>query len=429
MEVKGNVKLIGEIKVPGDKSISHRSIMLGSISQGNIKIKNILFSQDTLRTIDCFRAMGVSIEADEQNNRATVHGLGLHGLKDPNKPLDCGNSGTTMRLMSGILLGQNFSSTIYGDESLNSRPMSRIINPLKSMGGNISGREERLPPLIIEPSSQLHGINYRLPVASAQVKSAILLASLYSKGITNIKEDKITRDHTERMLQYFNGNIEYSTTQVSLKETDDLIGRDIFVPGDISSAAFFIVGASILKGSSILLKDVGLNPSRTGIIKVLKSMGASIEIQNRKTLNNEEFGDIKVNYSDLKAITLEGNIIGTLIDEIPIIAVAACFAKGKTIIRNAEELKYKETNRIKAISVELRKMGCNIEELEDGLVIHGQQKLNGARLNSYNDHRIAMALTIAALNSSGYSYIENWDCVKISYPNFYNDLKNITYNI
>ena len=429
MEVKGNVKLIGEIKVPGDKSISHRSIMLGSIAKGHINITNILFSHDTLRTIDCFRAMGVPIEVDENNYRASVQGVGLHGLKSPGKPLDCENSGTTMRLMSGILLGQNFSSTIYGDDSLNNRPMDRIIHPLKSMGGHISGREDKLPPLTIEPSKELHGIDYKLPVASAQVKSAILLASLYSKGITNIIEDKITRDHTERMLKYFSANIEYSPTQVSLKETDELKGQDIFVPGDISSAAFFIVGATILKGSSILLKSVGLNPSRTGIIKVLMNMGASIEIQNRNTLNNEDFGDIKVIYSELKGITLEGDIIGTLIDEIPIIAVAACFAKGKTIIRNAEELKHKETDRIKAISKELRKMGCKIEELEDGLVIHGEQKLNGARLNSYKDHRIAMALTIAALNSSGYSYIENWDCVNISYPNFYNDLKNNTYNI
>ena len=429
MEIKGNVKLIGEIRVPGDKSISHRSIMLGAIANGSTKVSNILFSDDTVRTIDCFRDMGVEIEVDERENEAIVQGVGLYGLKKPIKPLDCQNSGTTMRLISGILLGQKFSSTVFGDDSLNNRPMSRIINPLRLMGGDISGEEDKFPPLNINPTLELHGINYTLPIASAQVKSSILLASLYSSGVTNIKEEKITRDHTERMLDYFGANIEYTSKDICLKENNELIGKDIFVPGDISSAAFFIVAASILEGSSIVIKDVGLNPSRTGIIKVLKTMGASIEIYNQKTLNNEEYGDIKVVYQDLMGISLEGDIIGTLIDEIPIIAVAAAFAHGKTIIRNAEELKHKETDRIKAIAMELKKMGCNIEELEDGLVIHGDQKLNGCILNSHNDHRIAMALTIAALNSSGNSTIENSNCVNISYPNFYSDLGNYTVNI
>lgn len=429
MEIKGNVKLIGEIRVPGDKSISHRSIMLGAIANGSTKVSNILFSDDTVRTIDCFRDMGVEIEVDERENEAIVQGVGLYGLKKPIKPLDCQNSGTTMRLISGILLGQKFSSTVFGDDSLNNRPMSRIINPLRLMGGDISGEEDKFPPLNINPTLELYGINYTLPIASAQVKSSILLASLYSSGVTNIKEEKITRDHTERMLDYFGANIEYTSKDICLKENNELIGKDIFVPGDISSAAFFIVAASILEGSSIVIKDVGLNPSRTGIIKVLKTMGASIEIYNQKTLNNEEYGDIKVVYKDLMGISLEGDIIGTLIDEIPIIAVAAAFAHGKTIIRNAEELKHKETDRIKAIAMELKKMGCNIEELEDGLVIHGDHKLNGCILNSHNDHRIAMALTIAALNSSGNSTIENSNCVNISYPNFYSDLGNYTVNI
>ena len=429
MEIKSNVKLIGEIRVPGDKSISHRSIILGAIGVGRTEVSNILFSEDTLRTIECFKAMGVEIEACEGENRVIVHGVGLHGLKKPIKPLDCGNSGTTMRLISGILLGQKFSSTVYGDDSLNNRPMSRIIIPLRLMGGNISGQADKFPPLNINPTTELHGINYRLPVASAQVKSSILLASLYSNGATNIKEEKVTRDHTERMLDYFGANIEYSSKDICLKEKSHLIGKDIFVPGDISSAAFFIVAASILKGSSIVIKDVGLNPSRTGIIKVLKSMGASIEIYNQRSLNNEEYGDIKVIYQALKGISLEGNIIGTLIDEIPIIAVAAAFAHGKTIIRNAEELKHKETDRIKAIAMELRKMGCNIEELEDGLIIYGDQELKGTTLSSHNDHRIAMALTVAALNSSGNSKIRDSQCVNISYPNFYSDLENYTVNI
>lgn len=429
MEVQGNVKLIGEIKVPGDKSISHRSIMLGAIAKGETKVSNILFSEDTLRTIECFKAMGVNVEVDEGDNRVIIQGVGLYGLKKPNKPLDCQNSGTTMRLISGLLLGQEFSSTVYGDDSLNNRPMNRIINPLRLMGGNISGKENNFPPLNINPTKELRGINYTLPVASAQVKSSILLASLYSHGVTNIKEDKITRDHTERMLDYFGADIEYTSKDICLKDKSELIGKDIFVPGDISSAAFFMVAASILEDSSIIIKDVGLNPSRTGIIKVLESMGASIEILNKRILNNEEFGDIKVVYKPLMGINLEGHIIGTLIDEIPIIAVAAAFAKGKTIIRNAEELKHKETDRIKAIATELRKMDCNIEELEDGLIIHGDQELRGSILDSHKDHRIAMALTIAALNSSGSSKIQNSDCVNISYPNFYNDLKNCTVNI
>ena len=425
MEIKGNVKLIGEIKVPGDKSISHRSIMLGSIAKGKTKVSNILFSDDTIRTIQCFKAMGVLIDVDERNNRAIVNGVGLHGLKTPDEPLNCENSGTTMRLISGILVGQKFSSTLYGDDSLNTRPMNRIIKPLKLMGGNISGKEDKFPPLNINPAKELNGINYTLPVASAQVKSAILLASLYSKGVTYIKEEKITRDHTERMLDCFGANIEYNSKEIYINENSELTGKDIFVPGDISSAAFFIVAGCILEGSSILIRDVGLNPSRTGIIKVLKSMGASIDISNRRTLNNEEFGDIKVVYKRLNGITLEENIIGTLIDEIPIIAVAAAFATGKTIIRNAEELKHKETDRIKAIAMELRKRGCNIEELEDGLIIHGGEKLKGTSVDSHNDHRIAMALTIAALNSEGATKIQNHTCVNISYPNFYEDLEKL----
>lgn len=429
MKIKGKVKLIGEISVPGDKSISHRSIMLGSIAEGRTVVNNILFSDDTLRTIDCFKALGVQIKVMESESRVTIHGVGLRGLKMPNKALDCQNSGTTMRLISGILVGQQFSTTVFGDDSLNTRPMNRIINPLRIMGANISGEEDNYPPLKIKQSENLTGINYTLPIASAQVKSAILLASLYSNGTTVIVEEKITRDHTERMLDYFGANIEYSEDKVSIRDNNKLIGKDIFVPGDISSASFFIVAASILEGSSIIIKNVGLNPSRTGIIQVLRSMGGYIEITNERVLNNEIFGDIIVIHRPLRGIILEGNIIGTLIDEIPIIAVAAAFAKGQTIIRNAEELKHKETDRIKAISVELRKMNCDIEELEDGLIIRGGKKLNGSILNSHNDHRIAMALTIAALNCEEDSEIENSSCVSISYPNFYNELKKYSVNI
>lgn len=427
--MKGKVKLIGEINVPGDKSISHRSIMLGSIAEGVTVVNNILFSDDTLRTMECFKAMGVGIQVMEIENKVIIQGVGLNGLKKPNIALDCQNSGTTIRLMSGILVGQKFPTTIYGDCSLNSRPMDRIINPLSKMGANISGVDNNYPPLVIKPTENLTGIDYTLPIASAQVKSSILLASLYSSGKTTIIEEKITRDHTERMLEYFGANINYSKEEVSLCETSKLVGKDIFVPGDISSAAFFIVAASILEGSSIIIKNIGLNPSRTGIISVLKSMGASIEISNERILNNEKFGDIIVIHKPLRGIVLDSEIMGTLIDEIPIIAVAAAFAEGETIIRNAEELKHKETNRIKAIAEELRKMNCNIQTLDDGLIIRGGNKLKGNKVQSHNDHRIAMALTIAALNCEGDFEIVNSNCVSISFPNFYNELKKCKVNV
>ena len=429
MQIKGRVKLVGEITVPGDKSISHRAVILGSISQGTTFVKNILFSDDTLRTIDCFRDLGVLITRDEEGNSTSIKGVGLYGLKMPSKTLDCQNSGTTMRLLSGLLVGQQFSTKLLGDESLSKRPMKRIIDPLRLMGANINGTKEDQPPLVISPSNSLTGIDYTLPVASAQVKSAILLAGLYSSGTTKVYEKKVTRDHTERMLDYFQADIKYNSSETSIKSGSKLIGKDIFVPGDISSASFFIVGACILEGSSVLIKDVGLNPSRTGIIKVLKSMGASIEIIDKKEQNNEIYGDLKVEYKPLHGIILEGDIIGTLIDEIPIIAVAAAFAEGQTIIRNAEELKFKETDRIHAIATELRKMNCNIEELEDGLIIYGGQKLKAAIVNSHNDHRIAMALTIAALSCSQDSILENHTCINVSYPNFFRDLGKLMVNI
>lgn len=428
MLIRGNVKLIGEIKVPGDKSISHRAIILASISEGKTIINNMLLSEDTLRTIECFKALGVAITVNKRQNKATVQGVGLHGLKMPTKTLDCYNSGTTMRLISGLLTGQRFSSKVTGDSSLNKRPMNRIIEPLGLMGANITGIEDNYPPLLIHPSKKLIGIDYTLPIASAQVKSAILLASLYSSGTTNVYEENISRDHTERMLEYLGANIHYNSNSTTLGDNSKLIGKDIFVPGDISSASFFIVAASILKGSSLTIKNVGLNPTRIGIIKVLKFMGASIKVLNEKIKNKELFGDLEVNYKPLHGIVLESDIIGTLIDEIPIIAVAAAFAEGETIIRNAEELKYKETNRINAIATELRKMNCEIEELDDGLIIQGGQKLSGSVLSSHNDHRIAMALAIAALNSSTESKIENHSCVDISYPNFYNDLRKVMVN-
>ena len=408
MRIKGIKKLKGEIKIPGDKSISHRAVMIGSIAKGKTIVENILLSEDTLRTIECFREMGVEIDIDSKKNILRINGNGLNGLKKPVNPLDCGNSGTTMRLLAGILVGQNFSSVLIGDNSLSNRPMDRIIIPLKKMGANIKGAMDKYPPLRIEPTDGLNGINYELPVASAQVKSAILLASIYSKEKTKVIENKVTRDHTERMLEYFGEN--------------QFSGKSVYVPGDVSSASFFIVAATIIEGSSIMIKDVGLNPTRTGIIDVLKAMGGNIKVENIRNINNEPLGDLYVSHSALKGIELDRNIMGRLIDEIPIIAVAAAFAEGTTIIRNAEELKYKETDRIKAMTKELKKMGADINELPDGLIIKGKKELNAANVNTFNDHRIAMALSIAALNIRGESEIIESQCVNISYPNFYEDI-------
>lgn len=411
MEIIGKKKLKGEIKVPGDKSISHRTVIFGSISKGETTVENVLLSEDIISTIKCFREMGVKIVINEEEDKLRIIGNGLYGLKKPSKPLDCGNSGTTMRLLSGLLAGQHFESTLIGDESLSKRPMDRIINPLRKMNGNIAGSDDKYPPINIYPSKGLQGIDYTLPMASAQVKSAILLASLYANGETKVEEKKTTRDHTERMMEYFS--------------EDDFIGKNIYVPGDISSAAFWMVGASIMKGSSIVLKDVGINPTRTGIIDVLKSMGGNIEVKNIRNINKEPVGDIYISYSPLRGIELDPSIIGRLVDEIPIIAVGAMFAQGTTIIRGAGELKYKETDRIQAIVTELKKLGGNIEALEDGLIIKGTDALHPGVLESYDDHRIAMALSIGALNIEGKSKIANTKCINISYPKFYESLWEI----
>jgi len=411
LKIEGKKTLKGEIKTPGDKSISHRAVMLGSISKGETIIKNILLSEDTLRTIECFREMGVDIVIDDKENILKINGNGIHGLKKPFKPLDCGNSGTTMRLLAGILVGQNFSSTLIGDISLSKRPMDRIIIPLTKMGANIKGYNDKYPPISIEPSNELQGIKYELPMASAQVKSAILLASIYSKGETKVIEKKITRDHTERMLEYFG--------------KDKFMGKEIYVPGDISSAAFFIVAATIMEGSSVTIKDVGINPTRTGIVDVIKAMGGNIKIDNVRSINNEPIGDIYVSSAPIKGIELDKNIIGRLIDEIPIIAVAAAFAEGTTVIKNAEELKYKETDRIQAMVNELKKMGADIEALPDGLIVRGKKELSPAIVNTYGDHRIAMALSIASLNTKGISKIENSQCINISYPGFYQTISRL----
>lgn len=419
----GNLSIKGEVKVPGDKSISHRAVMIGSIAEGKTVIHNFLMGEDCLSTVECFRKLGVNIHISDEE--VVVEGVGLYGLKESKDILYVGNSGTTIRLISGILAGQNFSVPITGDESIQKRPMDRIINPLRMMGANISGLLDKYPPLRIEPTKSLNGIEYKQPIPSAQVKSCILLAGLYANSDTKVIQPSISRDHTERMLKYFGANIITKDNEVYLKPGNKLIGKEIYVPGDISSAAFLIVGALILKGSKLLIRDVGLNETRSGILDVLIKMGGRIKILNERKLNNEPIGDILVEYSELKGIEIKGNMIPRLIDEIPIIAVAATQAKGTTIIKNAEELKVKESNRIKAMVNELKKMGANIEELDDGMIINGPSKLKPANLSTYNDHRIAMSLSIAALSADGDSNLQETESIKISFPDFFGILRSI----
>lgn len=426
MLIKPVKQIKQSITIPGDKSISHRAIMLSSIAEGESKIYNFLMGEDCLGTINCFRKLGVPITVEE--NQIKVQGAGLKGLKKPKKRLDVGNSGTTIRLMCGILSGQSFDCEITGDISIQNRPMDRIIKPLEAMGAIVYGIDkENHAPLAIQ-SSKLKAITYSMSVASAQVKSAILLASLYAEGTTSIVETHRSRDHTERMLNYMGGNIEQNELSVISKPVDKLCGKEIYVPGDISSAAFFLVLGAIAKDGEIVIKDVGLNPTRTGIIDVLEQMGANIQILNKRVLCGEPIGNLHVTSSILKGAEIGGDIIPRLIDEIPIIAVAAAFAKGKTIIKNAEELKVKECNRINAIVTELKKIGANIEETKDGMIIYGKGTLQGGTIKSYNDHRIAMSLAIAGLVSKEGVIIDNPYCATISFPNFFNILDRMIKN-
>jgi len=414
-------KVFGELNVPGDKSISHRSVILGALAEGDTVVKNLLISDDVLRTIKAFKDMGVGIETGDYE--ILIHGVGLHGLKKAEKHIDCGNSGTTARLLSGVLSGQRFSSTLVGDESLSKRPMDRVIIPLRKMGANICGKEDKYLPLEIKPvNEKLKAIRYELPIASAQVKSAILLATLFAKGTTEIIENKITRDHTERMLKFFGCSIKRRGKSIIMDSTVQLKGKNIYVPGDISSAAYFIVAATIINGSDLLIKDVGINPTRDGIIHVLKKMGADITIFNTRVVNNEPVGDIRIKYAPLKGISIDRKITGIIIDEIPILAVASSLSKGRTIIRDVRELKYKESNRLFTITQELSKMGAKIEVFEDEMIIEGVDRLKGTEVDTHGDHRIAMALSIAALAADGDTKIKDHECVNISYPNFFDSL-------
>lgn len=409
-------KLEGTFSIPSDKSISHRSVMFGSLALGTTHISNFLMGDDCLSTISCFRKLGIDIQIE--NTEVTVQGKGLHGLTPSEDILDCGNSGTTVRLISGILSGQNFSTTLTGDASIQKRPMKRVINPLSEMGATLEAVEDNFCPMTIHPHA-LKGICYHSPVASAQVKSSILLAGLYADGPTTVIEPAISRDHTERMLTAFGATVKREGTAVTIEPCKELYATDIIVPGDISSAAFFMVAGLITPGSDLMIQNVGVNPTRRGILDVLLAMGGDITCFNEREVCGEPVCDMRIRYSKLHGTTVEGHIIPTLIDEIPAIAVAALFAEGTTYIKDAAELRVKESDRIETLHTELSKMGARITPQADGMIIEGGLPLNGATLESYHDHRIAMALTIAACNAQSPSTLINPDCVSISFPNFY----------
>ncbi len=408
-------KAVGQIKVPGDKSISHRAVMLGSLASGVTEISGFLKGADCLSTIDCFRKMGIDIDINGEN--VTVHGNGLRGLKKPDEMLYTGNSGTTTRLLCGILAGQNFDTSITGDVSIQKRPMGRVVKPLSMMGAKI---ENEYCPLYIT-GTKLHGIDYKMPVASAQVKTAIILAGLYADGETVIHEIEKSRDHTELMLSAMGADLTVDNLDITVKPTNDLTAVNVDVPSDISSAAFFLVLGAIMPNSQITVTNVGINPTRTGIINVLKDMGADITLENVHTSAGETVADITVRSSSLKGTTVGGDIIPRLIDELPIIAVAAVFADGQTVIKDAQELKVKETNRIRAVVDEFNKCGIDITETDDGMIINGGKSIHGADFKTYGDHRMAMSLTVLAQLADGESTLDDSDCACVSYPTFFDD--------
>lgn len=423
--IEGKRRIKGEVVPPPDKSVSHRSVMIGAIAEGTTEVERFLFADDCLRTVDCFRKMGIEIEL-KGHNFVIVKGKGLKGLREPEGELYAGNSGTTMRLLLGILAGQDFEAVLSGDASLSRRPMGRVVEPLRLMGARIEGRDGgRFAPLTIR-GGRLKGIHYELPVASAQVKSALLLAGLYAEGETAVVERQKSRDHTEIMLKEFGGKISSDDGLVRVTPVEKLYARKVVVPGDISSAAFFMVAAAICENSELLIKDVGLNPTRTGIIDILREMGCSVEIQNEKTQNGEKVGDVLVRGNDLRGVVIDGKIMPRLIDEIPAIAVAAAFAQGETVIKDAGELRVKESDRIKSVAWNLKKLGAEVEEFEDGLLIKGGRKLKPCDMESFGDHRIAMAMAVAAISIPGRSRIKNAECVDISFPGFFEILNKIS---
>lgn len=415
--------LQGDITVPGDKSVSHRSVMFGSIAKGKTTVSGFLLGEDCLRTIDCFQKLGVDIEVDGTD--VTINSPGIDGWKEPEEVLYTGNSGTTTRLMLGLLSGTKLHTIMTGDASIGKRPMRRVADPLRLMGAQIAGRDNgQYTPLAIQ-GGPLKAIDYKMPVASAQVKSAILLAGIRAEGTTVVREEEISRDHTERMLRQFGATVTVEDGVVSLQGGQTLTGTHVNVPGDISSAAFFLVAGAIAKNSKIVLNNVGINETRDGILEVLQNMGAKMSISVNDENAAEPTAAITIETSDLKGTTVEGAIIPRLIDEIPIIALLATQAAGKTVIKDAEELKVKETNRIDAVVNELKKLGANIEATDDGMVIEGPTPLHGGSLKTYGDHRIGMMGAIAALVADGEVELDDADCIAVSYPTFFEHVNSI----
>lgn len=423
MKLKKIQSLRGELTVPGDKSISHRAVMFGALAQGMTEVHHFLKGADCLSTIDCFLRLGIRIE--ETDDVLLIHGKGLDGLVSPTDILDAGNSGTTTRLLAGILAAQPFSSTLTGDASLQKRPMKRIVDPLTQMGASLTSiNENGCVPLRIA-GRPLHGIHYISSVASAQVKSAVLLAGLYAEGETSVTEPFVSRDHTELMLGSFGAQIAASGTTVTIQPRPALSGQCITVPGDISSAAYFIAAALLVPNSEVLIRNVGINPTRDGILKAAQAMGGNIQLLNRRTAGGEPVADLLVTSSSLHGITIEGSMIPGLIDELPVIAVMAAAAQGTTVIRDAAELKVKESDRIAVMVKNLSAMGADITGTDDGMIIRGGPALCGAQIDAFEDHRIAMSFAVAALFADGETEIRGSDCVQISYPGFYEDLQSL----
>jgi 3-phosphoshikimate 1-carboxyvinyltransferase len=411
-------------RVPGDKSISHRAVMFGAIADGTTRIENFLPGDDCHHTIECFQRLGVQIER-EGATTLTVYGKGWKGLREPDQCLDVGNSGTTIRLLLGILAGSPFFSTVYGDASIARRPMARVVEPLRRMGARIDGRDGgKFAPLAVR-GGELKGIEYRSPVASAQVKSCLLLAGLRAEGWTKVKEPHPSRDHTERMLKAFGAELSLGEGTVSVKGGQSLAGRHVRVPGDISSAAFLFAAALLVPGSRVTVRDVGINPTRTGILDVFRSMGAEVTVTPTDQWCGEPVGDVTVAGGPLRGVEVGGDLIPRLIDEIPVLAVVATQAEGRTVIRDAAELKVKESNRIATVAEELRKLGAQVEETPDGLIIEGPTSLQGALLDSHGDHRIGMAMAVAGLASEGEVRVKGAEAISVSFPNFAEILKEL----
>lgn len=424
MNIQRSNGLKGEVKIPGDKSISHRAVMLGALAKGTTKITDFLQGADCLSTMECFRRMGIQIQ--NTSGEVLVHGQGLHGLAAPSDLLNVGNSGTTIRLLSGILATQPFSATLTGDASIQKRPMKRVMEPLSQMGAKIESLSGNgCAPLRIS-GTPLKGIHYKTPVASAQVKSCILFAGMYADGATTVTEPVLSRDHSERMLEHFGARLTREGTAVTIQPEPQLAAREIPVPGDISSAAYFIAAAALVPHSEILIRNVGINPTRSGMLEVCRAMGADIQYLNERDDSGEPTADLLVRSSSLKGTVIEGAVIPALIDELPVLAVMAAFAKGETIIRNAEELKVKESDRIAVMVENLSAMGADITGTPDGMIIRGGPALHGAEIHTYKDHRIAMSFAVAALAAEGTTHIEDADCVNISYPDFYGDLQRLS---